>query len=85
MELIRTIREKNNTKKQAVIQKIAQETISLSDFDDEIYIAYNGIPLVQVNKEWTTKEIIKELSVVRENFVNCRLKENGLPKVAAAL
>jgi hypothetical protein len=85
MELIRTLKEKNNTKRLANIRKLAQEVISLSDFDNEIFIAYNGTPLIPVNKEWTTKEIIEELSVVRENFVNCRLKENGLPKVAAAL
>lgn len=85
MEFIRTLRERSQTQKQADIRKLAEETICLADFDDEIYIAYNGTPLVQVNKEWTSTQIIKELSVVRENFVNSKLKTYGLPKIAAAL
>ena len=85
MELIRTLKEKSSSKKRANIQKLAQEVINLSDFDDEIYIAYYGTPLIPINKDWTTKEIIKELSVVREIFVNCKLKESGLPKIAATL
>ena len=85
MEFIRTLRERSQTQKQADIKRLAEETICLADFDDEIYIAYNGTPLVQVNKEWTSAEIIKELSVVRENFVNSKLKSYGIPKIAAAL
>lgn len=85
MELIRTLRERSNTKKQATIQNLAQEVIRLADFDNEIYIAYNGTPLVPINKDWTTSEIIRELSIVRGNFVNCKLKESGLPKIAAVL
>ena len=85
MELIRTLREKSQTQKQADIRRLAEETICLADFDDEIYIAYNGTPLVQVNKEWTSAQIIKELSIVRENFMNSKLKSCGLPKIAAAL
>ena len=61
MELIRTLREKSQTQKQADIRRLAEETICLSDFDDEIYIAYNGTPLVQVNKEWTSAQINQSL------------------------
>lgn len=85
MELIKTLRERSQTQRQANIQRLAEETICLSDFDGDIYIAYNGTPLVPINKDSTTKEIIEKLSRVRQNFINSRLKECGLPKIAAAL
>ena len=74
MELIRTLREKSQTKKQEEIQKQAEETITLSDFDNSIYIAFAGTPLVPIKEEWTSKEIIKELSKLRQNYINSKLK-----------
>ena len=42
MEFIRTIRNKRQTQKQNEIQRQAEDTITLSDFLDAMYIAYNG-------------------------------------------
>ena len=72
MEFIRTIREKQQTAKQESITKEAEQVITLSDFDNTIYIAYNGIPLVQIGDNSTTKDIIKQLSVIRNNYINVR-------------
>ena len=85
MELIRTLKERSQTHRQAEIERMAEETIRLSDFDNEIYIAYNGTPLVLVDSSWTSKDIIGKLSELRNNFVNSRMKESGLTRIAAAL
>lgn len=85
MELIRTLRERSQTHRQAEIERMAEDIIQLSDFDNQIYIAYNGTPLVAVDSSWTSKEIILELSKLRNNFVNSRMKESGLTRIAAAL
>ena len=74
MEFIRTLKEKSQTKRQAEIQRQAEETITLSDFADSIYIAYEGIPLVPIQEDCTPKEIIGELSKLRQNYVNAKSK-----------
>lgn len=82
MEFIRTLREKSQTKRQEEIEKMAEETITLKDFDNSLFIAYNGTPLAPVEPSWTTKEIVQQLSVFRQNFINSKMKENGF-RIAA--
>ena len=84
MEFIRTLREKSQTKRQEEIERMAEETITLKDFDNSLFIAYNGTPLAPIELSWTTKEIVQQLSVFRQNFINSKMKENGL-RIAAAL
>ncbi len=85
MELFRTIREKSQTRKEEEIRVIATERISISDFDNQLYIAFDGAPLVLLDENLTRKQIVGELSRVRENYINSRLKNEGLPRIAAAL
>ena len=73
MEFIRTIREKRCTKKQEDLHKLAEETIQVKDFADNLYFAYSGVPYVPINKE-----IIEELAILRNNFINAKMKENGI-------
>jgi hypothetical protein len=75
MELIRTLREKSQTRKEASIQHQAEYLITLSDFADSLFIAFQGTPLVPINEEWTSKEIIEKLSEVRQNYINSKLHE----------
>lgn len=74
MEFIRTLREKHQTQRQNDIQNQAEALIRVSDFDDELFIAYNGVPLVPIEKEWTTKEIIEKLNLLRGNYINSKMK-----------
>lgn len=85
MELFRTIREKSQTRKEEEIRVIATERISISDFDNQLYIAFDGAPLVLLDENLTCKQIVGELSRVRENYINSRLKNEGLPRIAAVL
>lgn len=72
MEFIRTIKERHKTHRQKEIQRQAEDTITLSDFCNNLYIAYQGTPLVRINESWTSKEIIEELAKLRQNFINSR-------------
>lgn len=74
MEFIRTLREKFQTRKEEEFHRQAEEIITLSDFDDSIYIAYAGTPLVPIKEEWTSKEIVEELTKLRQNYINSKLK-----------
>lgn len=85
MEFIRTFREKQQTSRQNTILAEAHDVICLSDFDDTIYIAYNGTPLVPVESTWTQKEILAKLDETRNSFINYKMKQINQPKVAAML
>lgn len=82
MEWIRTLREKQQTSKQNSINEQAHNCICLDDFDDKIYIAYNGAPLIPVEDKWTQKEILAKLEETRKSYINYRMKQS-LPRVAA--
>jgi len=77
MEFIRTLREKQQTRRQAEIHQQAEELIKVKDFDDSLYIAYAGTPLAPIDPSWTTKEIVQQLSVFRNSFINSRMKAHG--------
>lgn len=79
MELIKTLRAKRETSKQNDIRRLAEERITLDDFDDKIYIAYNGVPFVPIEESWTTGEIINKLKELRHNFANAMLKDHRSP------
>lgn len=75
MEFSRTIREKQVTKHQDDLMKEAEDTIKLKDFDSDLYIAYSGTPLIPIKEDWTSKEILQELTKLRTNYVNAKMKD----------
>ena len=85
MEFIRTIKEKSQTKRQEEIERMAEDIITIRDFDNSLFIAYNGTPLAPIEPSWTTKEIVQQLSVFRNNYINGKMREAGLPRIAAVL
>ena len=89
MEFIRTLfksdPEKQETKRQNTFRQQAEELITVTDFADSLYIAYNGTPLAPIDPSWTTKEIVHQLSIFRNNFINSKMDELHHPRVAAML
>ena len=45
MELIRTLKERHQTQRQANIEKEAEYRITVDDFNSNLFIAYDGTPL----------------------------------------
>ena len=78
MELIRTLREKSQTKREEDIRRMSEEVITLADFDSSLYIAFQGTPLVPIDESWTSKEIFEELNKVRQNYIKSKKKAQGL-------
>ena len=74
MEFIRTLRDKHHTARQNDIAMQAEARIRVSDFDNTLFIAFDGTPLVPIEKDWTTKEIVQQLSIMRNNYINSKLK-----------
>lgn len=70
MELIRTLREKHITSQQQGINDQAHKVICLDDFDNKVYISYNGAPLIPIEDTWTQKDIIKKLNETRNSYIN---------------
>ena len=52
----------------------AEDKVYLSDFDNSLYIAYDGTPLIPIEDNWTPKQILEELSKLRQNYVNSKMK-----------
>lgn len=75
MELIRTIKGKIQTKREEELGHQAENAITLSDFGSSLYITINGIPLRPVEEDWTPKEIIAELSKLRQTYVNAKIQK----------
>ena len=77
MEFFKSLREKSQIRKEEDIQRQSEILIRVSDFDEGLYISYNGIPLVPIDKGWATKEIIEELSILRNNYIKSKMKESN--------
>ena len=74
MELIRNLKEKHVSSKQNDYHHRAEELITLSDFGNQLYVAYSGIPLVLIDPQWATEEIVEQLRKIRQNYVNAMMK-----------
>lgn len=77
MEFIRTIRQKYEARQHSDIRHQAEELITLSDFADELYVAYNGVPLVPIDPKWTSKDILEELTKLRSNYINSKTRSHS--------
>ena len=74
MEFFKKLREKSQSKLMEDIQERSKEVITLTDFGSSLYIAYNGTSLVEIDKTWTSDEILLELSKLRQNYINSNMK-----------
>ena len=74
MEFSRTIKERQVTKHQDDLMLQAEDTITIKDFDSNLYIAYKDTPLISIQEDWTSKDIISELSKLRTNYVSSKMK-----------
>lgn len=75
MEFTRTIKEKQVTKHQDDLMKQSEEKVCLSDFNDCLFISYEGVPLVPIGEDWTPKQIVEKLSLLRQNYVKSKMKD----------
>lgn len=74
MEFLKTYKEKQQVRRQAEIEEQAERLIRIQDFDNSLFLAYNGTPLAPIDPAWTTKEIIQQLTIFRNNYITSHIK-----------
>lgn len=82
MKIFETIKQKRKAAKEQAIYGRAEEIIRIADFDNNLYIAFAGTPLIPIGKDYTSIQILEELYKLRSNYINTHLKR---PNIAAML
>lgn len=75
MKWFESLKEEINRKREKSIRRLAEETVTLSDYAGRIYIAYNGVPLIVVNDDWSPKDILNKLTEIRVLYTTIK-KDN---------
>lgn len=75
MELIRSLKNNYHEKLKKSILDDAVNNITVSDFDDKLYIAYNAVPLIPIEENSSAKAILMKLDETRKNYINSKMKE----------
>lgn len=74
MDFINTLKERHQASRRAELTKAADAVIAVTDFDGQLYIGFDGIPLVLIDDSWTIRDILDTLSNYRNTYVQSRLK-----------
>lgn len=57
------------------------DTIKVKDFNNELYIAMNGVPLLPVGNDWTAQQILDKLADLRDGYMKFRITKNEQPYI----
>ncbi len=50
--------------------------IKVKDFENELYIAVDGVPLFPIPNDWTAAQILEKLGNLRNGYMNYSAKNN---------
>lgn len=78
MNLIRKYTEKAAITKQKNIEEEAKNRITLSEYKGEVFIAFDGYPLVLIDNSEQVPQITEKLNGVRNSFIKYRTDENTI-------
>ena len=78
MDFFKAIKDKYNNKRKDEIKKWSEKIVTVNDFAGNLYITFNGTPLVPIEDNWTSEDILKELSKIRCNYIVSKQVEFGL-------
>lgn len=73
MDFLNTLKEKHRASRKAELEKTAESVIALTDFAGQLYIGFEGIPLVLIEDNWTISKIMETLNNYRETYVKSRM------------
>lgn len=54
----------------------SRSAIKVKDFENELYIAVNGVPLLPIPNDWTASQILERLGNLRRGYEKYGLKNN---------
>lgn len=72
MNLFKKLRESQRSNRQHEIEEQAKSQIKVADFNGKLFIAVDGAHLFPIEDEWTPKEILLHLNMLRDNYVKSR-------------
>lgn len=53
-----------------------RSVIKVKDFDGELYIAVNNVPLLPIPQDWTAAQILERLDSLREGYTKYAISNN---------
>ena len=62
--------------KQKSMMQESRMAIKVKDFENELYIAIDGIPLLPIPNDWTASQILEKMNTLREGYMNYSRKNN---------
>lgn len=62
--------------KQKSMFQESRMAVRVKDFENELYIAIDGLPLLPIPNDWTASQILERLNILREGYVNYLAKNN---------
>lgn len=62
-------KERQKLTSETNIQQEALSRIKVRDFNSQLYISFDRIPLIPINKDWTQETIFEELNKLRTSFI----------------
>ena len=62
--------------KQKSLALESRSVIKVKDFENELYIAVNNVPLLPIPGDWTAAQILERLSDLRNGYENYATSEN---------
>lgn len=74
MEFLNNLKEKSLRRREEEVKRMASEYITLSDFNDRLYVAFQGSPLVVIDDDWPASDILSKLQEIRDNYIDSKLK-----------
>lgn len=66
---LKTFKERQKLTSETNIQQEALSRIKVRDFNSQLYISFDKIPLIPINKDWTQETIFEELNKLRTSFI----------------
>ena len=77
MNIFSKLKQDRREAKERELKRQAHQRIGVRDFEGSLYIAYDGTPLVPVKDEWTPKDIVDKINILRVNYVKGRKNETA--------
>lgn len=68
-------KEQSRRKREKEVQREAVRLITLTDFADSVYVAYEGNPLFALSKKATMAEAVGQLNEIRTNYIVAKLND----------
>ena len=75
MEFLNNWKEKSHQRREEEVKVMANEFITLADFENKLYVAFQGNPLIVIDENLSASDILKKLQEIRNNYINSKLND----------